>query len=505
MLDKKLSIRHTLSLNSLFPSEPSDANQAPAEKAERPQVEHDSPDEPVRERLRICGGCGSDFLSTPSWGGYVPLHCTPCDEENGERLRALDPLYGRVHDWTPVYDKIGVLQAIRPGLTHTQAYMSALAIRRDPGARKHARYSPSTYSSREKCPGWTPDNDPSKSTTAADRGTLIHDAIEKDDTSALVAEEDILCADKCIQFTEKLTEGLAGYQRFKELQVRVLDQFGTVDDLIVVGKIAHLTDYKTGYREVPDAEINAQVQGYILGVFDQFEQVEQITARLLMPRQNEISIHTYTRAEHYKALKHRTFITIESSKATDRLFQEGADEKLLTVLQPSAENCEYCGRKDKGQCPALNQLALTIVRRYQPELLIPEELHGSQITDPSNMARALLIAPIMEEWAKGVKKAGLAMRMDAGTEIPGFTLAERKGARKITNAQAAWDTVKNIISPDEFAGCADVSMPDLEKAVAAKAPRGEKEAAKQQLENQLRDRSALKDANTVHFLKQVRA
>jgi hypothetical protein len=240
----------------------------------------------------------------------------------------------------------------------------------------------------------------------------------------------------------------------------------------------------------------------VLGVFDQFEEVETIHAQLLMPRQNEISKATYTRTGHYKTLKHRIFLAIESSKAVDRLFQEGATEKLIGVLQPAPSNCEYCGRK--AQCPALNQLALTVATSYDPSLILPEIVHGHQITDPSMMSRALLIAPILEEWVKGVKKAGLAMRMESGVEIPGWTLAERKGARKITNAQSAWDSVKDIISPEEFAGCADVSMPDLEKAVAAKAPRGEKEAAKQMLEDQLRDRSALKDAATVHFLKQVR-
>lgn len=382
-----------------------------------------------------------------------------------------------------------------------------MTVTHTPGAKRHARYSPSSFSSREKCPGWSPDNDPSKSSLAADRGTLIHEAIEKEDTSLLVAEDDVACANKCLAYVEKLADNLianypAKVERFKEIQLKVLDQFGTADDLMIAGGSAELVDYKTGYWEVPDAEVNAQMQGYVLGVFDQFPNVQNIRVHLLMPRQNQISTAIYTRAEHYKALKLRTFMTIESSKAADRMFQQGELEKLTTVLNPAPDNCEFCGRK--AECPALTQLALTVAKRYEPALMIPDDLHGSAITDPTTMSRALLVAPILEKWAAGVKNAALTMRMEQGVEIPGFILCERKGSRKITDAQAAWETVKDVISPEEFAGCADVSMPDLEKAVAAKAPRGAKEAAKQQLEDRLRDRSALTNASTVHYLKQQR-
>lgn len=447
--------------------------------------------------MRVCG-CGEEFLSTPVYWRdpkdipYVPTHCNKCDEAHGEWLRNHDPLYGRVAVKKYNYDCFGDLKSVTPKMLVTVT----------PGAKRHARYSPSTFGSREKCAGWMNDNDPSKSTAAADRGTMIHEAIEKDDTSALVAEDDILCAEKCIAYVDKLAAKAGPHKRFRERQVRVLDQFGTVDDLIIAGSTADMTDYKTGYREVPDAEDNPQVQGYVLGVFDEFDIVDTVNVHLLMPRQGVTSTATYTRAKHYQSLKERVFFTIERAKAVDLLFQQGEREKLLTSLNPAPSNCEYCGRK--GQCPALHEMALTIAQRYEPQFIIPAELHGSEITDPRVMSQALLIAPIMEEWAKGVKKSALAMRMETGVEIPGFTLGERKGARKIKNAQAAWDVVKDIISPDEFAACADVSMPELENAVASKAPKGKKGATKQQLENQLRDRDALQDEKPVHFLKQAR-
>lgn len=416
--------------------------------------------------------------------GFVPLSCDACQEARGEWLRANDPLYGTYKGrWKYTYDALGVLQGVR--------------------LMRHARYSPSTYSYRDKCPGWTPDNDPSKSTEVADRGTAIHEAIEKEDTSRLTDADDILCANKCLAFTEALVARQPSHERFRELQVKVLDQFGTVDDLIVAGSVAHMTDYKTGFWPVPDAEENLQMQGYGLGVFDKFPKVGTLNVHILLPRQDEISEATFTQKEDYPRLKDRIFKVIEGAKAVDQLFIEEAEEKLLTVLSPSASNCEFCGRKAK--CPALRQLALTIQKRFDPAMLLPEgELHGSQITDPSIMARMLQLAPTMEDWAKSIKKGALEMRMTSGIELPGFTLRERKGTRAITDAQAAWESVENILSPNEYAACADVSLPMLEKAVAAKAPRGKKEAAKQQLEDQLRDRGAIKDGSLVHYLQQNR-
>lgn len=432
---------------------------------------------------RNCCGCGSVFARPPS-DVFVPLNCRSCEEKHGEWLRANDPLYGNFKGrWRPTFDADGT--------------------RKGTLIMRHARYSPSTLGSREKCPGWTSDNDPSKNTEVADRGTAIHEAIEKDDTSKLAAADDIQCALNCIEFVDEIAEQYPVHERFREIQVKVLDQFGTVDDLIVAGQVGHMTDYKTGWWPVPDAEINLQMQSYALGVFDRFPKLDTLHVHILLPRQATISDATFTREAHYKTLKQRVFKAIEGAKAVDQLFAEGSVDKLLSTLSPSSTNCEFCGRK--AQCPALNKLALAIAERFDPSMILPEgDLHGSQITDPLVMARALQIAPIMESWAASIKRGALEMRMASGIEIPGYDLAERKGSRKITDPQAAWESVKDIISPDEFAACADVSMPDLEAAVAAKAPRGKKAATKQQLEDQLRDRGALKEASTVHYLKRIR-
>lgn len=446
----------------------------------------------IEERCRKCGKRFS-YFPHPSYTADFRWVCADCDRILGKELAVHDPLYGKInYPWKFVFDK--GTQVVKGILLMPPEVFEPV---------KHAQYSPSTYGAREACKGWAQDKDTSTVGAAmGDRGTAIHKAIEKENTSKLHDEGDIACAKKCIGFLRSRVARLKVPRHYRELLVEVLDQFGYVDDLLISGDYAEMTDYKTGWRPVTDAEENPQMQGYALGIFDKFPEVEILQVNLLMPRQDEISEAVYTRSADYQRLKDRTFATIEGAKATDRLFDSKSWEQLMKILHPSASNCEFCGRK--AICPALNSLALTVAKRYDPELLIPAHLHGSNITNPEMMSTALMIAPVLEKWSSGIRKAAIDMRVKEGKEIPGFELGERRGVRKISNAQAAWDVVKEKISPEEFAGCADVSLTDLEKAVAAKAPRGEKTAAKLHLEDALRDRDAIEDGAPSHYLKQNR-
>lgn len=449
---------------------------------------------PADADIKKCGECGKDYDSSPisAYSDEYRALCPECDKLRGAEIRKKCPLSNPGIPFRLAFDK-GTTVVKGTVLMPPEVFAPV----------KHAKYSPSTYKYREACIGWAPDRTPSEvGQMLGDRGTAIHKAIEREDTSRLHDAGDIECAKKCIGFIQKAVKEFGIPKHLREVEVTVLDQFGYVDDLIIEGDIAEMTDYKTGWRPVEDAETNPQMQGYVLGVFDKFPEVNAVQVNLLMPRQDEISEAVYSREADYAKIKDRVFKIIEGAKASDRLFESKSWEELMKVLNPSADNCEFCGRK--AICPALNSLALTVAKRYDPELLIPEHLHGSNITNPDMMSTAMHIAPVLEKWASGVRKAAIDMRVQNGIEIPGYELCERKGSRKITNAQVAWEVVKEKISPEEFAGCVEASMPELEKVVAAKAPRGEKTAAKLHLEDALRDREALQEGAPVHFLKQTR-
>jgi hypothetical protein len=71
----------------------------------------------------------------------------------------------------------------------------------------------------------------------------------------------------------------------------------------------------------------------------------------------------------------------------------------------------------------------------------------------------------------------------------------------VTDAQAAWEVVKDKITAEAFAACAEVKIGDLEKAIARTAPRGEMKRAKDNLRDALVDADAARSEGSYHYLK----
>jgi hypothetical protein len=150
----------------------------------------------------------------------------------------------------------------------------------------------------------------------------------------------------------------------------------------------------------------------------------------------------------------------------------------------------------------LSSLALTIATQYKAdELALPAQYDPANIADPHVIALAKRAAPIMKSWAEKVDQRALQMRLEEGIEIPGYELAERALPFKVTDAQKAWDVVRDRISPEAFAACAEVSIGALEKAIARTAPRGEMKRAKDNLRDALVDADAARSEGAYHYLK----
>jgi hypothetical protein len=119
------------------------------------------------------------------------------------------------------------------------------------------------------------------------------------------------------------------------------------------------------------------------------------------------------------------------------------------------------------------------------------------------MAVAKKLGPILKAWAEKVDQRALEMRLVEGIEIPGFALAERSAPFKIVDAQAAWEVVKDHMTPEAFAGCAEVKIGALEKAFVRTAKRGTIKAAKETLRAALLDANAAQADGTSHFLRRI--
>jgi len=356
--------------------------------------------------------------------------------------------------------------------------------------RPHAEHSPSSLALKEVCPGFRPD---SKSSAASEEGTRCHHALEtgKDDG---LDDEQLQVVGMCREYVAGVesaarVHGDVTILREEKLVIAGGLTFGTADMVIVSSNAtaADLVDFKFGRNPVADAEENAQMQAYALGVFEKFPRVQTVNVHILLPRRDEVSTATYTRADVPRLrLRIETIIARASQPEPE--------------LHPT-DGCLWC--RNKATCKALHNHALTLASGYSDELVIPEQVHASHITDPSVMARALQVARVMEKWCESVRHHALKMRL-SGVEIPGHELRTRSGNRKITDALAAWGVVRDRVEPDRFIACCEVSLAKLEDEVAASAPRGGKAKAKHELCESLAAVGAYEAGGEMTYLTRTR-
>lgn len=345
----------------------------------------------------------------------------------------------------------------------------------------------------EKCPGW---RNRDETTTQAEKGTRIHEALEKDTIDQLDEEERPL-ARKCADFIESLLiERLPTLPDSDHREIRLtmdleggIKTFGTCDRLIKYGSFAFMIDYKSGYRHITDASQNAQAFAYVIGAFQRFQDLEEIEFYFLIPNRDEMSYHLFKRSD-LLAMQLRLNTIIRRAMA--------ADPKLFN---PQPELCEYCARQ--ADCPALAKKALSIASQLSDGLPVPSSIlvDSARAEDIPHLLR---LAPLMEAWAAGVKARALQLNLEDGLEINGFVRQERKLPRAITSVLAAWDIAKTRgITFEEFlTACSKTSVPKLEDLVAEKAKRGEKSKAKTSLINDLRHHDVLREEGTIFYLRE---
>jgi hypothetical protein len=355
-----------------------------------------------------------------------------------------------------------------------------------PEEKEHSEHSPSSLKEKAKCPGFR--NDQTRDKTAANRGNLGHLATEKENLDMIPPDDPKLreAVEMCLRYLSALRKPLVNARELREQRYNMLDQFGHVDHIILHGDKGELVDYKFAFGEyVADSP---QFWAYAVGLWDAHPEVEQLTVHVLLPFRGVIDRETWTRGEDYDRLSAQTAAIIAAARRDD----------ASTYL--TGAHCAWCARQ--ASCPKLSSLALTIASEYKAdELTLPAQYDPANISDPHVIAFAKKAAPIMRSWADKVDARALEMRMQEGIEIPGFELAERKSPFKITNAQAAWETVKDKITPEAFAACAEVKIGELEKAIARTAKRGEMARSKEQLRDALVDADAAKSEGTYHYLK----
>jgi hypothetical protein len=375
----------------------------------------------------------------------------------------------------------------------------------DDSGQAHATFAPSSLSNFEKCPGFRNRSEGGVGAESAERGTRIHKALEKDSIDDLTDEKEKGLAQIFKDYIDSvIQENLPTLPAIDRREVRLtmdlgggLKTFGTCDRLLIYGSLGRMFDYKTGFREVADAETNAQAWCYVLGAFEKYPELETIEFTFLVPNRDEVLFHTFKRGD-LPDIRLRLNTIIRRAMAIDWSKPVDPDK-----LSPQPSLCEYC--QYQASCPALAAKALKVGAALSPGLPVPD----SVLIDPKrpeDIPHLLRLAPLLEAWAKGVREEALRLNLEEGLDVPGFKRIERKTPRGVTSVAGAYKAVKDIIPLDDFLiACAKVSIVDLEDYFAGLATRGGKGKARQELENRLRSADVWKDEGKIYYLKELKS
>tara|TARA_Y100000588_G_scaffold145118_1_gene158995 strand:+ start:3391 stop:4506 length:1116 start_codon:yes stop_codon:yes gene_type:complete len=363
---------------------------------------------------------------------------------------------------------------------------------------EHHELGPSTLKYVEICPGYRSSNETNQ---FAEEGTMLHSAAETGKLDGL-NDEQVRCVRTVLDYVKKLEKGAD--EIHKEMRVKIVYRsdgssiFGTVDLVIIVGTHAYIVDYKFGWGEVDDADINIQIQAYAKGVFDKFPDLETAKTVLLLPRRDELLEAEYTRKD-----------MIDVGMRLDLIITKAEEE--TPDLRPNTEGCRFC--KHRLSCQALSDKLLPIARKYEDSVddfqtVLWHNYDPAHIEDPKVIGKMLNVASVLDRWASAAKKQALKLAEEEGREIPGYDLRWRTPSTKIEDAQEAYDTLAHLLTPEEFMEASNVTLAQLSKALAKKLPRGEKKNARGTIEIALEEAGLLapeEDRERAPYLKKAKA
>ncbi len=233
--------------------------------------------------------------------------------------------------------------------------------------------------------------------------------------------------------------------------------FGHVD-LILIGKIngkpwAFLYDFKFGRTLVRAAISNYQGLGYGLALLQSRTELECVTITFIQPRVLGTTSTELPRSQ-IPVVYGEILRIIERSK------DPNAERKVCDA-------CKYCAHA--GNCAALTAWTASIAASYHNLPAIPT-FHGSEITDPKQMALALYFVKRAEPAFDSVRKAavemakmGMPLEVTFHGQLIKFDLKERRADRILGPAPLIWEAVQDVLKdPVLFTGAVDVVLGRLE-------------------------------------------
>jgi hypothetical protein len=239
---------------------------------------------------------------------------------------------------------------------------------------------------------------------------------------------------------------------------------GTADAIIIhpPGNLADLVDYKSGADE---RDHRPQLAGCALALFSMRTRLKTIRCHVLYGRVRRADSWAMTQADAAA-----TVLPI-------------LDARRHPARTPTAcDYCTFCAAR--MTCPAITQQVAAVGETASTwaDLALAIRNPGA-ITDPETASRALTLARFVSTWADAVRARATELAK-AGSVLPGYRLQERRGARDVTDLNAAF--VLLGLSQEQFVAACKLSFPRLTDAYG-QARTMSKARAAQEVENLLRD------------------
>lgn len=354
----------------------------------------------------------------------------------------------------------------------------------DHSARDHAEFSPSSLKYVASCPAYKGRDG---SSAASEMGTRIHEALEVRDPSALHNEEEVEIYDKIVKMEEEFMSNFGGIaEEHNEIQVTVAldgtETWGTCDRfLILQNGNAVMADYKTGISIIDPPEKNWQAKAYVVGAFQKFPEVQQITFVFYVPQHDASLHHTFERSDVGQMVAELTRV-IKAAEATRPKWDDGSID--IEHCRPT-QYCRFCQFEDR--CPALGAVALEVAKRYDASLLPDGEIRSSEVDDPDTLEKLYVVAKIVENWASGIKNKALQMAND-GYEFKTLKKRSLGSLKKTLEKQYLAElAMKHGLELSEILEASDLKLTQLSKALHDKAPKGKKSFVVDSFEQQAID------------------
>ena len=210
-----------------------------------------------------------------------------------------------------------------------------------------------------------------------------------------------------------------------------------------------ILDAKTGRSETAIAADNVQMRclAFLVDVWGAFVS-ESITVGILAPWQSQrITLARYER-HHLDAARQEVLDIIAESKKPD------------APRNPSLEACRYC--KAKAVCKEAREAAISDTAQSAAVMLASgttlPTLNGATLGD--FLRRAKLAEKVIDACKTEAKR-----RLEAGEEVPGWTLKPGRVTEKVTDAKLVVDRYQTVTGADDIWSAVSITKGDLKELV----------------------------------------